>query len=71
MNHVKQFKCKAVGRPTVLTADEEEVLVHTLVKLGDWDYGFEFNCSVVCKILYQELIGQIHLKTECQAQIGV
>ncbi|XP_018578113.1 uncharacterized protein LOC108916364 [Anoplophora glabripennis] len=38
MNHFKGFKCKAVGHPTVLTYEEEEMLVHTLVKLGVQDY---------------------------------
>lgn len=41
MNHVKGFKCNKVGRPTVLTKEEEELLVHSLVKLGEWGYGFD------------------------------
>lgn len=35
MNHVKGYKCKKVGRPTVLTDEEEEMLVQSLVKLGE------------------------------------
>ncbi|KAJ8948225.1 hypothetical protein NQ314_008462 [Rhamnusium bicolor] len=41
MNHIKGMKCKKIGRPTVLTVQEEEILVHTLVKLGEWGYGFD------------------------------
>ncbi|CAH1224436.1 unnamed protein product [Diabrotica balteata] len=33
LNHVKGIKCKNVGRPTVLTHQEEELLVHSLQKL--------------------------------------
>lgn len=35
MNHFKGFKCKAVGHPTVLTYEEEEMLVHTW-RMGLW-----------------------------------
>lgn len=41
LNHIKGYKCKEVGRPTVLTKQEEELLVHSLVKLGEWGYGFD------------------------------
>lgn len=40
MNHFKGFKYKAVGHPTVFTY-EEEMLVHTIVKLGEWGYGLD------------------------------
>ncbi|KAG5896318.1 hypothetical protein JTB14_030522 [Gonioctena quinquepunctata] len=41
MNHVEGYKCKKVGRPTVLTHEEEEMLVQSLVELGKWGYGFD------------------------------
>lgn len=41
LNHIKGYKCQAVGRPTVLTKEEEELLVHSLVKLGEWGFGFD------------------------------
>ncbi|KAJ8939583.1 hypothetical protein NQ314_011080 [Rhamnusium bicolor] len=41
INHVKNYKCNAIGRPTVLTRDEEQLIVHALTKLADW--GFELD----------------------------
>ncbi|KAG5865649.1 hypothetical protein JTB14_018822 [Gonioctena quinquepunctata] len=41
MNHVKGYKCKKVDRPTVVTYEGEEMLVQSLVKLGQWGYGFD------------------------------
>ena len=40
MNHLKNNRCGKVGRPTILTPDEEKLIVHALKKLGDvsgWD----------------------------------
>lgn len=41
MNHIKGRKYKKVGRLTVLNHQEEELLVHALLKLADWGYGFD------------------------------
>ena len=35
MNHLKQYRCGAVGRPTLLTQAEEGMIVHALKKLGE------------------------------------
>jgi hypothetical protein len=32
-----------VGRPTILTQQEESLIVHALVKLGDWGFGVDRN----------------------------
>lgn len=42
-NHIKNFKCKKVGRPTVLSFAEEELLAHSLIKLADWGFGLDRN----------------------------
>ena len=39
LNHVKGIKCKKIGRPIVLTNQKEELLVHTLIKLGERSCG--------------------------------
>ncbi|KAI4455461.1 madf domain transcription factor [Holotrichia oblita] len=41
INHIKGTKCKKVGRPTVLNHQEEQLMVHALLKLADWGYGFD------------------------------
>ena len=41
MNHVKQSHAGKVGRPTVLTPNEEALIVHALKKLGDWGFGID------------------------------
>lgn len=48
MNHVKNYKCNAVGRPTVLTKDEEQLIVHALVKLSDWGFGLDRFQLQIC-----------------------
>lgn len=48
LNHIKNFKCQAVGHPTVLSLAEEELLVHSLVKLGEWGFGFNRLQLQVC-----------------------
>src|SRR6218665_3862892 len=40
MNHLKQYRCGAVGRPTLLTQAEEGMIVHALKKLGEWAFFF-------------------------------
>ncbi|KAJ8931131.1 hypothetical protein NQ314_016012 [Rhamnusium bicolor] len=41
INHLKNYKCKAVGRPTVLTLQEEKLLVNSLIKLAEWSSGLD------------------------------
>lgn len=48
MNHLKHFKCNAVGRPTVLTCEEERLIVHALTKLADWGFGLDRFQLKVC-----------------------
>lgn len=43
INHLKQYRCGPVGRPTILTQQEESLIVHALVKLGDWGFGVDRN----------------------------
>jgi glutaredoxin-related protein len=35
MNHLKSYHTGKIGRPTLLTVDEETLLVHAIKKLGD------------------------------------
>ena len=39
INHLKQQHTGKVGRPTVLAPNEEALIVHALLKLGDWGFG--------------------------------
>jgi len=41
MNHLKNAHTGKVGRPTLLTPNEEALLVHALTKLGDWGFGID------------------------------
>jgi len=41
MNHLKAYRSGPVGRPTLLTNDEERVIVHALIKLGEWGFGVD------------------------------
>ncbi|KAJ8951729.1 hypothetical protein NQ318_012580 [Aromia moschata] len=41
LNHIRNYKCKDVGRPTVLTKKEEQLIVHALSKLADWGFGLD------------------------------
>jgi len=53
MNHLKNVHAGKVGRPTVLTPNEEALLVHALKKLGDWGFGIdrEATQSIVMEYL--------------------
>lgn len=42
-NHLKNTHAGKVGRPTILTYDEEQLKVHALTKLGDWGFGIDRN----------------------------
>ncbi|KAJ8949039.1 hypothetical protein NQ314_008290 [Rhamnusium bicolor] len=48
MNHVKNYKCNAIGRSTVLTRDEEQLIVHALTKLADWGFGLDRFQLQIC-----------------------
>lgn len=48
MNHVKNYKCIAFGRPTVVTKHEEQLIVHALVKLSDWGFGLKRFQLQIC-----------------------
>ncbi|KAJ8942948.1 hypothetical protein NQ314_009861 [Rhamnusium bicolor] len=41
INHLKNYKCKAVDHPTVLTLQEEKLLVNSLIKLAEWGFGLD------------------------------
>lgn len=41
LNHTNNYKCNTVGRPTVLAPDEEQLIVHALIKLADWGFGLD------------------------------
>lgn len=41
INHLKNAHTGKVGRPTLLTPNEEALLVHALTKLGDWGFGID------------------------------
>lgn len=60
LNHIRGYKCQAVGRPTVLTKEEEELLVHSLVKLGDWGFGFDRTQLQLCVQDYLTRIDRIN-----------
>ena len=49
MNCLKHVHCGSVGRPTILTRDEEAVIVHAVQKLGDW--GFGIDRDVVARVV--------------------
>ncbi|KAJ8955074.1 hypothetical protein NQ314_006954 [Rhamnusium bicolor] len=70
-NHVKEMKCKKIGRPTVLTMQEEEILVNTLVKLGEWGHGFDRLQLQRCVQDYvRRMDRSIHFIMDCLVQIG-
>lgn len=48
INHLKKSKCGKVGHPTVLTSNEEELLVHSLIKLGEWGFGLDRRKVRLC-----------------------
>jgi hypothetical protein len=41
MNHMKGIHCGRVGGITLLTPDEEKLIVHALIKLGEWGFGID------------------------------
>ena len=41
INHLKNRHSGVVGKPTVLTRDEEAVIVHAIQKLADWGFGID------------------------------
>lgn len=47
MIHAENYKCNRIGRPTVLTKEEEEVIINCLCKSADWDLDqtdFNYKC---------------------------
>ena len=48
INRLKNNHCGAVGRPTMLTSDQERTMVHAIKKLADW--GFEIDRNAVQSI---------------------
>ena len=50
---LKNAHTGSVGKPSILTRDEESVIVHAIQKLGDWGFGIDRN--VVADIV-QDLI---------------
>src|SRR5580692_3031241 len=48
MNRMKGSHCGKVGGITLLTPEEEKLIVHVLTKLGEWGFGidgcFANNC---------------------------
>ena len=60
MNHLKDYRSGPVGRPTLLTSDEERVIVHALIKLGEWGFGVDRN-AVQCIVKdYLQGVGREH-----------
>ena len=58
MNHLKAYRSGPVGRPTLLTNDEERVIVHALIKLGEWGFGVDWN-AVQCIVQdYLQRVGR-------------
>ena len=39
----QKYKTNSIGRPTTLSNTVEELIVHALIKLGDWGFGFTDN----------------------------
>jgi len=60
MNHLKEYRSGPVGRPTLLTSNEEQVIVHALIKLGEWGFGVDRN-AVQCIVMdYLHGVGRQH-----------
>ena len=60
INHLKAYRSGPVGRPTLLTNDEERVIVHALIKLGEWGFGVDRN-AVQCIVKdYLQSVGREH-----------
>ena len=60
LNHLKAYRSGPVGRPTLLTNDEERVIVHALIKLGEWGFGVDRN-AVQCIVKdYLQSVGREH-----------
>ena len=41
MNHLKGHHAGKVGKPTILTHEEEQLIVHAIQKLADWGFGID------------------------------
>ena len=41
MNHLRNYKDGKVGRPAVLTPEEETIIDHALKKQGEWGFGID------------------------------
>ena len=41
LNHLKNEHDGKIGRQTILTRQEESLLVHALKKLGEWGFGID------------------------------
>jgi len=69
MNHLKQYRCGAVGRPTLLTQAEEGMIIHALKKLGEWGFGIDRN-AVQCIVMdYLKEVGRQHIVRDGQPGI--
>lgn len=60
MNHLKGNNSGKVGRPTILTLNEETVIVHAIQKLGDWGFGIDRR---VVQDIVQDFIIRVDRKT--------
>lgn len=61
MNHLKEFKCGLVGRPTILTPAEEGMIVHALKKLGEWGFGIDRSAVQLIVMDYLKDAGRQHM----------
>jgi hypothetical protein len=70
LNHVKQSHCGPVGRPTLQTQQEEQLIVHAVQKLGDWGFGVDRN-AVQCIVLdYLKQAGKQDVKPGIEWMYG-
>ncbi|KAK9708373.1 hypothetical protein QE152_g27251 [Popillia japonica] len=56
INHLKNRKCGPVGRPTILTQEEEQHIVRILMTLAEWGFGMD---RFQLKILVQDYLKRI------------
>lgn len=45
---LKNAHTGCVGKPSILTRDEEAVIVHAIQKLGNWGFGIDSNVVGEC-----------------------
>jgi hypothetical protein len=54
----QKYKTNSIGRPTNLSNTVEELIVHALIKLGDWGFGFT-DSYTNGKVLNEETVKAI------------